>query len=65
MNEYRIEFSYLSHGDRRYETDTQHASTAQEAVGKLREWYDDLPALRIEQVWIDRNNRWETTGAWD
>lgn len=65
MNEYRVEFSYkLASGKRTTEDDTSTACTAQEAVDKVREWYGDLVDLRVEQVWICRNNRWEITEAW-
>ncbi len=66
MNEYKVEFSYkLASGRRKTEEDTSCACTAQEAVDKIREWYGDLVALRVERVWIDRNNRWEITEAWE
>lgn len=66
MNQYRIEYSYTnSAGQRKYETDTSTAWTAQEAVEDVRRWYGDLDDLRIEDVWIDRNNRWEITEAWN
>lgn len=66
MNEYKVEFSYkLASGCRKTEEDTSCACTAQEAVDQIREWYGDLVAFRVERVWIDRNNRWETTEAWD
>lgn len=64
MNEYRIEYSYIaSDGQRKYETDTSTDWTAQDAVDNVRRWYGDLDDLRIEDVWIDRQNRWEITGA--
>lgn len=65
MNEYKIEFSYKSdNGNRASEEDTLMASTTQEAVDRVREWYADLVDFRVEQVWVDRNNRWEITEAW-
>lgn len=66
MNEYRVEFSYkLANGKRTTEGDESVASTAQEAVNQVREWYGDLVDFRVEQVWVDRNNRWEITEAWE
>ena len=66
MNEYRIKYSYVSiSGQRKYEVDTSTAWTAQEAVDDIRGWYDDLEDLRIEYVWVDCQNRWEITSAWD
>lgn len=65
MNQYRIEYSYTtSDGQRENETDTSTAWTAQEAVDDVRRWYGDLDDLRIEYVWVDRDNRWEITEAW-
>ena len=66
MNEYKIEFSYkLATGKCVTESDTCHAWTAQEAVEQVREWYGDLVEFRVEQVFVDRRNRWEVTEAWD
>lgn len=66
MNEYKVEFSYkLATGRWKTEEDTSMAWTAQEAVDQVREWYGDLVGFRVEQVWIDRNNRYEVTEAWD
>lgn len=64
MNEYRVEFSYIRNGERVSEYDTGHESTAYFAAEAVREAYADLPGLRIEQVWIDRDNRWESV-EWD
>lgn len=66
MNEYKVEFSYKrAAGGRITEQDTTVASTAQDAVDKVREWCGDLVGLRIDRVWIDRGNRWEVTEAWE
>lgn len=66
MNQYKIAYSYItSTGQRKHEEDISTAWTAQEAVEDVRRWYGDLNDLRIEDVWIDRNNRWEITEAWD
>lgn len=66
MNEYKVEFSYKrAIGGRITEQDTTVQSTAQDAVDKVREWYGDLVGVRIERVWVDRNNRWEVVEAWE
>ena len=66
MNEYRVEFSYkLANGRRITEHDENTSSTAQEAVDKVREWYGDLVGIRVERVWIDRDNRWEVVESWE
>lgn len=66
MNEYKVEFSYNgAKGKRIHEEDTSLAFTADEAVENVRNFYRDLPGLRIERVFVDRNNRWEVTTAWD
>lgn len=66
MNEYRVEFSYkLANGKRTTERDESVAFTAQEAVDHVRVWYGDLVDFRVERVWVDRNNRWEITEAWE
>ena len=60
MHEYKIRFSYLLNGERKYEYDEYFVcTTVQEAVECLYDEYDDLSDLRIEQIWIDRNNCWE------
>ena len=60
MHEYKIRFSYLLNGKRVYEYEYFVFTMAQEAAECLHDEYDDLPGLRIEQIWIDRNNRWES-----
>ena len=63
---YKVEFSYTSaKGKRIHEKDTSFAFTANEAVENVLNFYRDLPGLRVEQVWADRDNRWEVTTAWD
>lgn len=59
MHEYKIRFSYMQDGERKYEYEYFVCTTVQEAAECLGDEYDDLPGLRIEQIWIDRNNRWE------
>lgn len=66
MNEYKVRFSYLANtGYVKTEEDTSYASTAQEAVDMVRDWYGDLKNLHIERVYVDRNHRWEITEAWE
>ena len=68
MNQYKVEFSYMLTPDttrRVTEEDTSTACTTQDAVDQVRAWYGDLAGFRVEQVWIDRNNRWEVTEAWE
>lgn len=60
MREYKIRFSYLLNGERVYEYEYFVFTMVQEAVECLYDEYDDLSGLRIEQIWIDRNNRWES-----
>ena len=63
---YKVVFSYkLASGKWITESDTSSTWTAQEAVDQVRSWYGDLVGLRIEQVFVDRQNRWEVTEAWD
>lgn len=64
MNEYRVEYSYIRNGKRVSEYDTGFESTAYFAAEAVRDANADLPGIRIEEVWIDRNNRWESVG-WD
>lgn len=67
MNEYKVAYSYYSNDrcKRIYEEDTTTAFTAREAVEDIERWYSDLTELRIEDVWVDRDNRWYLTDAWD
>lgn len=66
MNEYQVAYSYKPDiGLRLTEVDVTAASTAQEAVDRVRDWYSDLDGLRVERVWIDRDNRWEITERWE
>ena len=64
MNEYKVKYSYIRNGERITECDTGFESTAYFAAEAVRDANADLPGLRIEQVWIDRNNRWESVD-WD
>lgn len=60
MNEYKVEFSYLTVGNRRItETDTGCAWRAFDRVEELRAWYAGLPGWRVERVYIDNGGRWE------
>lgn len=61
MHEYKIKFSYRQEesGKRIYEYEYAICTTAREAVESVLDAYCDLSRLRIEQIWIDRNNRWE------
>ena len=65
MNEYKIEYSYISDGKRVYEIDVSVNWTAQSAVDAVREYYSDLTDLKIERVYIDVRNRWEVRDCWE
>jgi hypothetical protein len=68
MNYYKVEYSYLKHdsiSSIKYKTETYFTYNCQEAVEECRNEYSELHGFRIEQVWIDRNNRWEAISAWD
>lgn len=66
MTEYKIEYSYINtKGHRIIEEDTSIADNAQNAVDNVRNWYNDLPNMRIERVYRDRENRWESCEWWD
>ena len=65
MNEYKVMFSYIdTDGRRRTEEDTALAFTSYEAGEIVEREYSDLEDLRIEEIWIDRNNRWELVESW-
>ena len=64
--EYKIEYSYMTTGNRRITgEDTSIAGNVQEAVGEVRNWYNGLPGLRIERVYRANRNRWEVCDCWD
>lgn len=66
MQEFLIEFSFQNNGGRKNIIESLWAENAQEAVRKIRFWYDDYyVTLRIENVWCSRNGRWEVTEAWE
>ena len=65
MNEYRVDYCYkLSAGRRKVTHDVLSASSAQEAVERMRKWYGHFEEFRIEQVWVERDGRWEITKVW-
>ena len=61
MHEYKIRFSYFleQSGKQIYEYEYATCTTVREAVESMKDAYSDLSRLKIEQIWIDRNNRWE------
>lgn len=65
MQEFLIEFSYQNNGRRKYRKESLWAENAQEAVQKMRFWYDYCAELRIEKVYRSCNRRWEETEAWE
>ena len=65
-NEYKIEYSYMTTKNRRIiEEDTSISDNAQAAVDSVRNWYNELPGLRIERVYRANGNRWEVCDCWD
>ena len=64
MHEYRIRFSYMDGDERTYEYDYFVCTTLRELSEFFADDYDGLPGLRIERIWIDRNNSWEVI-EWD
>lgn len=63
-NTYKVDYSY-SHGGakRSYDFDTTFAASATEAVRIVRRWYGDMPAFRIERVYVvDTGFSWEERG---
>jgi predicted TIM-barrel fold metal-dependent hydrolase len=67
MNEYKVIFSYSKEGKRVEEFDVCYASTTQDAVDKVRRWYNDLglKGLKIERVYIDTGKSWDIREYWD
>lgn len=65
MQEFLIEFSYTGSEGRKYEKESNWAENAQDAVNKIRYWYDYREGLRIERVYRSSNRRWEITEAWE
>nr|DAH16976.1 MAG TPA: hypothetical protein [Caudoviricetes sp.] len=66
MNEYKVEFSYLTIGNRRItEIDVGCAWRLNDRVEDLRAWYAGLPGWRVERVYIDNNGEWEVCKNWE
>lgn len=64
--EYKVEFSYkLATGKRRTEHDTTYAGSPQEAVNRIRDWYGDLVAMRVEYVYADGGRTWDLRDDWE
>lgn len=59
MNQYKILFSYIVDGNRRYEYDIATKFTTDEAVAEILKEYADLEGLRVDHVWIDTGSAWE------
>lgn len=59
MNQYKVEWSYLDGSRRIHQVDIFTACTERDAVGEVREEYQDLIDLRIEDVWKDGGDSWD------
>lgn len=60
MNQYKVEWSYLGDGNRRiHQVDVFTTFTARDAVREVREEYQNLTDVRIEDVWKDGGVSWD------
>lgn len=62
-NTYKVDYSYSYGGAKRsYDFATAFAASATEAVQIVRRRYGDMPAFRIERVYVVTGRSWEERG---
>ena len=65
-SKYEVYYSYYDEwGGFRHEYDTEYAESATEAVQIVRSWRRNLKNFRIERVYVETLQGWETCGWYD